>query len=80
MGRFPPRTTRWAASWSIPSTAIEVLGLYAAGEYAGLHGANRLGGNSLTETIVYGRRAGEAAAVLSADCDLRFTPRHHRSG
>ena len=56
--------------------ATEVLGLYAAGECtAGLHGANRLGGNSLTETIVYGRRAGEAAAAFSADCDLALHPR-----
>ena len=53
-----------------------MLGLYAAGECtAGLHGANRLGGNSLTETMVYGRRAGEAAAAFSADCDLALHPR-----
>jgi succinate dehydrogenase / fumarate reductase flavoprotein subunit len=40
-----------------------VDGLYAAGEAAsGLHGANRLGGNSLIELIVYGRIVGEAAA------------------
>ena len=38
-------------------------GLYAAGEVAaGLHGSNRLGGNSLTDLLVFGRRAGEAAA------------------
>ena len=41
-----------------------VPGLYAAGETtAGVHGANRLGGNSLVECIVFGRRAGEAAAA-----------------
>jgi succinate dehydrogenase / fumarate reductase flavoprotein subunit len=46
--------------------ATAVSGLYAAGEVTnGLHGANRLGGNSLTETIVFGRRAGEAAAEYS---------------
>ncbi len=38
-------------------------GLFAAGEAAaGLHGANRLGGNSLSDLLVFGRRAGEAAA------------------
>jgi succinate dehydrogenase / fumarate reductase flavoprotein subunit len=38
-------------------------GLYAAGEVAaGLHGANRLGGNSLSDLLVFGRRAGFAAA------------------
>ncbi|MGI9116149.1 MAG: FAD-dependent oxidoreductase [Gaiellales bacterium] len=41
-----------------------VPGLWAAGEVAcvSIHGANRLGGNSLMETIVFGRRAGQAAA------------------
>src|SRR5919199_757295 len=38
-------------------------GLFAAGECAGgLHGANRLGGNSLSDLLVFGRRAGEGAA------------------
>jgi succinate dehydrogenase / fumarate reductase flavoprotein subunit len=38
-------------------------GLFAAGEAAaGLHGANRLGGNSLSDLLVFGRRAGSAAA------------------
>ncbi len=44
--------------------ATVMEGLYAAGECAcvSVHGANRLGGNSLLETIVFGRRAGAAAA------------------
>jgi len=44
--------------------ATELTGLYAAGEAAcvSVHGANRLGGNSLMETITFGRRAGQAAA------------------
>lgn len=41
----------------------EVPGLYAAGECAsGLHGANRLGGNSLSDLLVFGQRAGQHAA------------------
>src|ERR1700716_4232951 len=41
----------------------EVPGLFAAGECgAGLHGANRLGGNSLSDLLVFGKRAGEFAA------------------
>jgi succinate dehydrogenase / fumarate reductase flavoprotein subunit len=56
------------------STLTAVEGLYAAGEVtSGLHGANRLGGNSLAETLVFGQRAGEHAALrLLADahpCD-----------
>jgi len=50
--------------------ATELAGLYAAGEVAcvSVHGANRLGGNSLMETITFGRRSGRAAAehALSA--------------
>ena len=44
--------------------ATELTGLYAAGECAcvSVHGANRLGGNSLMETITFGRRSGTAAA------------------
>jgi len=44
--------------------ATELTGLYAAGECAcvSVHGANRLGGNSLMETITFGRRSGRAAA------------------
>jgi succinate dehydrogenase / fumarate reductase flavoprotein subunit len=53
----------------------DVIGLFAAGECtAGLHGANRLGGTSLTETIVYGRRAGEAAAAYALGNDVALRP------
>src|SRR5205814_2676014 len=48
------------------SGAATVNGLYAAGEAAaGLHGANRLGGNSLSDLVVFGRRAGAAAATYA---------------
>jgi len=56
--------------------ATDVAGLYAAGEVtAGLHGANRLGGNSLAETVVFGRRAGEAAVGYSASRDVQLRAR-----
>jgi succinate dehydrogenase / fumarate reductase flavoprotein subunit len=43
-----------------------VPGLFAAGEVAaGLHGANRLGGNSLSDLLVFGKRAGEHAALFA---------------
>jgi succinate dehydrogenase / fumarate reductase, flavoprotein subunit len=45
-----------------------VPGLFAAGECAaGLHGANRLGGNSLSDLLVFGRRAGEHAARFARE-------------
>jgi succinate dehydrogenase / fumarate reductase flavoprotein subunit len=44
----------------------DVPGLFAAGECAaGLHGANRLGGNSLSDLLVFGKRAGEHAAEFA---------------
>jgi succinate dehydrogenase / fumarate reductase flavoprotein subunit len=49
----------------------EVPGLFAAGECgAGLHGANRLGGNSLSDLLVFGKRAGEYAARFAKDTSL----------
>jgi succinate dehydrogenase / fumarate reductase flavoprotein subunit len=46
--------------------ATNVGGLFAAGEVAsGLHGANRLGGNSLSDLLVFGKRAGEAAGAYA---------------
>lgn len=52
-----------------PETQMsDVPGLFAAGECgAGLHGANRLGGNSLSDLLVFGKRAGEFAARFSKD-------------
>jgi succinate dehydrogenase / fumarate reductase, flavoprotein subunit len=45
-----------------------VPGLFAAGECAaGLHGANRLGGNSLSDLLVFGKRAGEHAAKFARE-------------
>ncbi|WP_238010186.1 fumarate reductase/succinate dehydrogenase flavoprotein subunit [Dactylosporangium sp. AC04546] len=46
------------------STAAAVAGLFAAGEVSGgMHGSNRLGGNSLSDLLVFGKRAGEYAAA-----------------
>ncbi|MGC0384879.1 fumarate reductase/succinate dehydrogenase flavoprotein subunit [Streptomyces sp. SAI-129] len=50
------------------AAAREVPGLFAAGEVAGgMHGSNRLGGNSLSDLLVFGRRAGRYAAEYAAD-------------
>ena len=50
-----------------PKCQTTVPGLFACGEVAGgVHGANRLGGNALAETQVFGRRAGEAAGRCRA--------------
>src|SRR5271154_2070070 len=52
-----------------PDTQMsDVEGLFAAGECgAGLHGANRLGGNSLSDLLVFGKRAGEYAAKYAKE-------------
>jgi len=50
------------------TTQSTVPGLFAAGEVAGgLHGSNRLGGNSLSDLLVFGRRAGLYAALYAKD-------------
>jgi succinate dehydrogenase / fumarate reductase, flavoprotein subunit len=47
-----------------------VTGLYAVGECSGgMHGSNRLGGNSLGDLLVFGKLAGEAGAAYAADLD-----------
>lgn len=54
------------------NAATPITGLYSAGEAAcaSLNGANRLGSNSLTELLVFGARAGKAAAQHAADVDF----------
>jgi succinate dehydrogenase / fumarate reductase flavoprotein subunit len=53
------------------SQMSNVPGLFAAGECgAGLHGANRLGGNSLSDLLVFGKRAGEYAAAYAKKITL----------
>ncbi len=52
------------------AAAARVPGLFAAGEVAGgMHGSNRLGGNSLSDLLVFGRRAGVGAAEYIASLD-----------
>ncbi|WP_445012270.1 fumarate reductase (quinol) flavoprotein subunit [Vreelandella stevensii] len=59
-----------------PQCETTIAGLYAAGECAsvGLHGANRLGSNSLTELLVFGRLAGEQASQRAARTDWVALP------
>jgi succinate dehydrogenase / fumarate reductase, flavoprotein subunit len=56
------------------SAQATVPGLFAAGEVAGgLHGSNRLGGNSLSDLLVFGRRAGLHAALYAKDFGGQLT-------
>jgi succinate dehydrogenase / fumarate reductase flavoprotein subunit len=56
------------------STAGTVAGLFAAGEAAGgMHGSNRLGGNSLSDLLVFGRRAGLHAALYAKNLGGQLT-------
>ena len=56
--------------------STSVNGLFAAGEVAGgLHGANRLGGNSLAEILIFGKRAGSAATKYSTTINQQLRSR-----
>ena len=60
------------------SQMTDVPGLFAAGECAaGLHGANRLGGNSLSDLLVFGKRAGEHAARFAQENSSGEISRDH---
>ena len=53
--------------------ATTVANLFAAGETAsGVHGANRLGGNALADTQVFGRRAGVSASIVAKNTDFEI--------
>merc|ERR1712012_1472950 len=63
------------------STGVAIPGLYAAGEVAGgVHGNNRLGGNSLLDCVVFGRVAGKAAAKYILGDDVKPTSLSDLSG
>ena len=70
-----PATTSWAASRSTRTPVrrpAAVEGLFAAGEVSGgMHGSNRLGGNSLSDLLVFGKRAGEYAAAYATGLESK---------
>jgi succinate dehydrogenase / fumarate reductase flavoprotein subunit len=76
MGGIP--TTLWGQVIRDEKTTV-VPGLYAAGEAAcvSLHGANRLGTNSLGDLVVFGRRAGIHAARFAKDADYHELTEAH---
>ena len=75
------RTTSWAASASTATRRCRPCpGLFAAGECAaGINGANRLGGNSLSDLLVFGKRAGEYAAKFAKEQTARARSTRRRS-
>merc|ERR1712071_314481 len=59
----------------VGTSGRRIDGLYAAGEIAGgIHGNNRLGGNSLLDCVVFGRVAGKAACKYIFGNDNKFRP------
>ena len=72
-----PCTTPWEGSASMRRPGLPPCRAYLpqAKRLPGLHGANRLGGNSLTDLLVFGRRTGEAAAAYA---EAVATPLGHR--
>ncbi len=75
-----PATTSWAASRSTPTPPRPPTSPACSprGEVAGgMHGSNRLGGNSLSDLLVFGRRSGEGAAAY-VEGARRAVPDHHR--
>jgi succinate dehydrogenase / fumarate reductase, flavoprotein subunit len=60
------------------ASGTPILGLYSAGESAcvSVHGANRLGTNSLVDLVVYGRRAGKAMAEYARQHEFEHIPPH----
>jgi succinate dehydrogenase / fumarate reductase flavoprotein subunit len=76
MGGIP---TDNSASVLIDAQSTPMPGFYAAGEVAcvSVHGANRLGTNSLVDILVFGRRAGQSAASYANDADWPALPPDH---
>merc|ERR1712129_405555 len=65
----------------VSSSGKAIQGLYAAGEVAGgVHGNNRLGGNSLLDCVVFGRVAGKACASYMLGDDVKDTSLFELSG